>query len=119
MEIISAADTDELRRLMSGQHDALYDEANALLQSSKMYPYMNTLGKYPTASHVEAKYAAWMKREEVSHAKVIINNNEGACGYAMNCENAVAAILPAGHTLEVYYPGAGSPKLLRGARVAP
>ncbi|MET7675826.1 DddA-like double-stranded DNA deaminase toxin [Streptomyces seoulensis] len=117
--VIPEADTDELRLLMSGEHDDLFRQANSLLQSSGMYPYKSSVATYPTASHVEAKYAAWMKGAGVKHAKVVINNNEGVCGRAMNCENAVAAILPSGSTLEVYYPGSGSPKLLRGARMVP
>ncbi|MFJ8604315.1 DddA-like double-stranded DNA deaminase toxin, partial [Streptomyces shenzhenensis] len=118
--LIPAADTEELRRLMSGEHDSLFDEADALLKSSghPMYPN-RPAGQYSVASHVEAKYAAWMKNNGIAHATVVINKNSGVCKNELNCENAVEAILPAGHTLKVYYPGAGSPVTLFGKRVNP
>ncbi|MFF2852062.1 DddA-like double-stranded DNA deaminase toxin [Streptomyces sp. NPDC058001] len=109
--VIPAADTKELRELMSGEHDSLFDEADALLQSSghHLYPQLKNEGKYRISSHVEAKYAAWMKNNGIAHATVVINKNSGVCAKKLNCENAVEAILPAGHTMKVYYPGDGSP----------
>jgi hypothetical protein len=42
-------------------HDSLYDEANELLRTSEMPPWPSK-GKFPPASHVETKYATWMKK---------------------------------------------------------
>ncbi|MGW0468475.1 DddA-like double-stranded DNA deaminase toxin [Streptomyces sp. NPDC003027] len=119
-KIIPGADTDELRQLMSGRHDDLYAEADALLKSSghPLYPDRKN-GAYDIASHVEAKYAAWMKNSGTEHATVVINNNNGVCNKFMNCTNAVEAILPAGWTLKVHYPGSGSPVTITGKRVKP
>lgn len=117
-KILPGAETDELRELMSGEHDSLYDEANELLRTSQQAPWPSK-GVFPPASHVESKYAAWMKKSGVQHAKVVINNNEGVCNDYMNCRKAVEAILPAGWTMKVYYPGDGSPVTIVGKRVRP
>lgn len=113
--VIPEADTDELRQLMSGEHDDLFREADALLKSSghELYPNMKA-GNYSVAAHVETKYAAWMKKNGIKNAKVAINNNNGVCSNVLNCGNAIEAILPVGSTLEVYYPG--GKKLLVGKR---
>ncbi|MFD3442522.1 DddA-like double-stranded DNA deaminase toxin [Streptomyces sp. NPDC058685] len=76
-------------------------------------------GNFPPASHVETKYAVWMKKNGVQHAKVVINNNEGVCNSFMNCRKAVEAILPVGSTMKVYYPGDGSPRIIVGMRTKP
>ncbi|MGW8981651.1 DddA-like double-stranded DNA deaminase toxin [Streptomyces parvus] len=60
-----------------------------------------------------------MQGKKIQHAKVVINNTNGVCDKYMNCENAVEAILPAGHTMEVYYPGKGGPQLIAGKRTRP
>ncbi|MER5312950.1 DddA-like double-stranded DNA deaminase toxin [Streptomyces sp. NPDC002773] len=116
---IPAADTDELRMLMSGEHDSLYGRADELLKSSghELYPY-KAKGAYSIASHVETKYAAFMKDNGIQNASVVINNS-GVCKSYWNCTNAVEAILPVGSTLKVCYPGSGSPVTLYGKRVRP
>ncbi|MFJ6574079.1 DddA-like double-stranded DNA deaminase toxin [Streptomyces sp. NPDC091292] len=59
---------------MSGEHDSLFGKADALLQSSghPLYP-KKRVGNYSMASLVEAKYAAWMKSNDITHAIVVIN----------------------------------------------
>ncbi|GEB60119.1 hypothetical protein GCM10017674_76020 [Streptomyces gardneri] len=106
--------------LMSGEHDRLYSQADELLKTSGHPLYPNkTKGGYSIASHVEAKYAAFMKNNGIEHATVVINNNNGVCNKYWNCTNAVEAILPIGSTLKVYYPGSGSPVTLYGKRTTP
>lgn len=116
--IIPALQTSDLKQLTSGQHDAWYEKANTLLQTSKRPPW-GSKGWFSISSHVETKYAAAMKAAGVQHSKVVINNNNGVCNKRMNCTLAVEAILPEGWTMEVYYPGAGSPHLIRGKRTVP
>ncbi|MEU2798259.1 DddA-like double-stranded DNA deaminase toxin [Streptomyces sp. NPDC007117] len=104
--------------MMSGKHDTLWREANDLLHTSGMDPWPSK-GDISISAHVETKYAAWMKSKKIQHAKVVINNTNGVCDKYMNCKKAVEAILPAGHTMEVHYPGKGSPKLIIGKRTRP
>ncbi|MER6216239.1 DddA-like double-stranded DNA deaminase toxin [Streptomyces sp. NPDC001674] len=74
---------------------------------------------YPPASHVEGKYAAWMAENGTSEASVVINNTQGVCKRALNCEMAIQAILPEGHKLHVYYPDVTTPTTLIGKRKNP
>ncbi|MEV7683061.1 DddA-like double-stranded DNA deaminase toxin [Streptomyces sp. NPDC088341] len=54
----------------------------------------NQGAKYRASSHVETKYAVWMNENQVKEATVVINNNEGVCNQAQNCELAISHILP-------------------------
>ncbi|MGA5520996.1 DddA-like double-stranded DNA deaminase toxin [Streptomyces pseudogriseolus] len=116
--VIPGFDRDDLRRMMSGEHDEWYEKANRLLQTSQRPPW-GPRGWFPVSSHVEAKYAAAMREMGIQHSTVVINNNKGVCNAKLNCTLAVEAILPTDWTMTVYYPGDGSPVTLRGKRVVP
>ncbi|WP_327166751.1 DddA-like double-stranded DNA deaminase toxin [Streptomyces zaomyceticus] len=118
--VIPGTDNDELKMLSSGEGGEYFSKANELLMSSghELYP-RKRLGAYGVASHVEAKYAAFMKEHGIQKAKVVINNNNGVCTKKQNCENAIEAILPEGSELHVYYPSDDSPRILYGRRVNP
>ncbi|MFE2046614.1 DddA-like double-stranded DNA deaminase toxin [Streptomyces sp. NPDC059477] len=109
---------DDLRQMMSGEHDDWFKKANTLLQTSKLPPW-GPKGIFPNSSHVEPKYAAAMKELDIKHSVVVINNNNGVCKNTMNCTDAVEAILPVGSTMTVYYPGASIPITIFGKRTEP
>lgn len=71
----------------------------------------------PAATHVETKYAWWLRQQEntgIKDVTVVINNAKGVCGYPFGCQSAVRAILPRGTTMRVWYPGATEPEVLEG-----
>ncbi|MFC7919705.1 DddA-like double-stranded DNA deaminase toxin [Streptomyces cinereoruber] len=107
----------------NGAPDPWVDEATRLIYTSDFYGGFRRPSKqpagYPVSDHVETKYAAWMATRGVKSATVVINNNTGVCSYALNCTNAIAAILPEGSSLTVHYPGKGSPVTLQGKRKNP
>ncbi|WP_269432061.1 DddA-like double-stranded DNA deaminase toxin, partial [Saccharothrix sp. ST-888] len=72
------------------------------------------VGPHPAATHVETKYAWWMRQNGVTDADVVINNPKGVCPFPFGCQAAVPAILPRGSTMRVWYPGATEPKVLEG-----
>ncbi|MFF7098483.1 DddA-like double-stranded DNA deaminase toxin [Streptomyces rubradiris] len=116
--MIPALDQEDLRELMSGEHDQWYEKANELLRTSKLEP-RRPKGGFLISSHVETKFAVAMKEKGVKYAKVVINNTDGVCNEYMNCRNAVRVILPVGWKMDVYYPGGANPVPIIGARVEP
>ncbi|MEU3596007.1 polymorphic toxin-type HINT domain-containing protein [Streptomyces filamentosus] len=82
--------------------------------TSQISSYLRSIG-YPLQhprqngfygdTHAESKLAYKMLINGTEHAEIAINNNAGVCSVRDGCEDLVAAILPAGHTLTVYYPG--------------
>ncbi|MFF2628695.1 polymorphic toxin-type HINT domain-containing protein [Kitasatospora griseola] len=75
-------------------------------------------GGYPTDTHVETMYA-WMMRKAIKEEgikkldiSIVINNTEGICSKLYNCTDAVAWILPVGHTLTVWVKDLGTGKLV-------
>lgn len=78
------------------------------------------VGRYPAAAHVETKIAALMRENGITFGVVVINNPRGPCGAdptserRFSCGVAVPAILPAGSTLAVWFPGAVEAVMLRG-----
>ncbi|MFJ9703507.1 DddA-like double-stranded DNA deaminase toxin [Streptomyces fradiae] len=107
--------------LRDGTPDPWYVKANKYIYTSDHpdFPKPAKVPKYPPASHVESKYAAWMAESGISEATLVINNNKGVCNKRLNCKIAIEAILPDGHTLNVYYPGAKEPVPLVGKRKKP
>ncbi|MFI8100481.1 DddA-like double-stranded DNA deaminase toxin [Streptomyces sp. NPDC086023] len=118
---------DSLREVRSGEvladgsADPWYVKANKMIYTSDHpgFKKPRVEPKYPPSSHVEAKYAAWMAENKISTATVVINNSQGVCRKALNCYGAIEAILPDGHTLNVYYPGAAKAVPLVGKRKVP
>jgi hypothetical protein len=78
------------------------------------------VGRHPAAAHVETKIAARMRENDITHGVVVINNPRGPCGAdptserRFSCGIAVPAILPAGSTLAVWFPGAVEAVMLNG-----
>ncbi|GAB3443635.1 hypothetical protein GCM10027436_30800 [Actinophytocola sediminis] len=78
------------------------------------------VGRHPAAAHVETKIAALMRENAITYGVVVINNPRGPCGAdpaserRFSCGVAVPAILPAGSTLVVWFPGAVEAVMLRG-----
>ncbi|MEV0353264.1 DddA-like double-stranded DNA deaminase toxin [Nonomuraea sp. NPDC050680] len=71
------------------------------------------LGKnFYTASHVETKYAMWMRLSGLKHAQVVIN--KAMWNAPVNCYGLVSRILPKGWSMSVWEPGAQSAKTIRG-----
>jgi hypothetical protein len=78
------------------------------------------VGRHPAAAHVETKIAALMRENGITYGVVVINNDRGPCGAdptaerRFSCGVSVPAILPAGSTLAVWFPGAVEAVMLRG-----
>ncbi|MER7757357.1 DddA-like double-stranded DNA deaminase toxin [Kitasatospora sp. NPDC097643] len=75
---------------------------------------INAKGRYPQDTHVESKYAIWMRDNGVTDADVVINHPTGMCSDYHNCGHAVGAILPQGSTMRVWENGATIPREIRG-----
>ncbi|WP_148283070.1 MULTISPECIES: DddA-like double-stranded DNA deaminase toxin [Kitasatospora] len=92
---------------------SLADRAQSYLADSPNIRNLPAKARYASADHVEAQYAVWMRENGVTDASVVINQNY-VCGLPLGCQAAVPAILPRGSTMTVWYPGSGSPIVLRG-----
>ncbi|MEV1007137.1 DddA-like double-stranded DNA deaminase toxin [Streptomyces sp. NPDC049881] len=75
--------------------------------------------RYPASQHVESQFAMWMRQNGVREATVVMNNDAGVCGGMYGCQRAVRAILPAGSSVSVWYPGASEPEIIAGEALAP
>jgi hypothetical protein len=102
---------DGVHELGSGT-DALSPQTNAYLHeaasSGDMEP-IHSKGKYPMSTHVESKYATWMRNSGTTEADVVINHPEGVCGDWLNCGDAVAAILPVNFVMRIWSPAMEGP----------
>jgi hypothetical protein len=98
--------------------DECADQAELALRAAGVeFP---PVGRHPAAAHVETKIAALMRENEITFGVVVINNARGPCGAdptaerQFSCGVAVPAVLPAGSTLAVWFPGAVEAVMLRG-----
>ncbi|KAA5836928.1 DddA-like double-stranded DNA deaminase toxin [Saccharopolyspora hirsuta] len=66
------------------------------------------------AAHVEMKVAMEMRKRGIRHITLVINNPRGICRGDWGCIPAVRAILPRGHSITVWVPGAAVPCELHG-----
>ncbi|MDQ3576865.1 MAG: hypothetical protein M3443_04530 [Actinomycetota bacterium] len=72
-------------------------------------------GRYPAASHAEAKRAYWMRETGVKHVVAVINNKKGVCQDGdQTCDALTNALLPRGYLIEVWSPGQAKPTQLPG-----
>ncbi|MEV0742690.1 DddA-like double-stranded DNA deaminase toxin [Streptomyces sp. NPDC050549] len=101
---------DGVHQLVSGS-DRLSPSTNAHLHEAaangdEAIPAIHRLGRYPQDTHVESKYAAWMRDSGTTEADVVINHPEGMCSDFHNCVDAVGAILPRNSVMRVWERGA-------------
>jgi hypothetical protein len=68
---------------------------------------------YWTITHVETKYAVYMRQKGITNANVVINHVKGPCAGMYGCRTTVEQILPKGYTMTVYYPNS-EPVVLKG-----
>lgn len=66
-------------------------------------------GRYPQDTHVESKYATWMRDNGIMEADVTVNHPNGTCNDLLNCADAVQKILPPSSVMRVWTPGAAEP----------
>lgn len=80
--------------------------ANALLKGSRVFNPDGKVGPFDVARHVEVKAAAYMRKNVLSYAVLVINNTDGVCGQGLpaGCTNAVPAVLPEDYRLVVWWP---------------
>ena len=57
-----------------------------------------------SASHVELKFAAYMRRHHLTHATITINNPAGPCGDALGCDALLGRYLEPHQSLTVHWP---------------
>lgn len=110
--ILDSSGRDIWRALSSGS-DRLTGPINDFLMRSPHAKYPPA-GPHPAATHVETKYAWFMRQNGIMEADVVINNVRGVCTGIYSCSIAVPAILPKGAVMRVWYPGATQPTILRG-----
>ena len=102
----------EPHRVVSGQ-DADAAEISVMLRDLGVAA--DPTGRYPAATHAEAKVALWMRKGNVRTVVMVINNQRGVCaGTAQNCDAIVPALLPQGATLYVWSPGRDTPVKFTG-----
>ncbi|MFH0177127.1 DddA-like double-stranded DNA deaminase toxin [Streptomyces cacaoi] len=102
---------DGVHQLTSGT-DMLSPRANAYLHQAAgngVGPRINPRGRYPQDTHVETKYAAWMRDRGITEVDVVINN-AAVCSDFHNCSTAVRAILPKNSVMRVWEAGAKEAK---------
>lgn len=111
-------DKDGTEHTYSSGFDEYADHAEQALRDAGVeFP---PVGRHPAAAHVETKIAAIMRENDIPFGVVVINNERGPCGAdptterRFSCGVAVPAILPAGSTLAVWFPGAVAAVMLRG-----
>jgi len=63
-------------------------------------------GRYPQDTHVESKYATYMRDNGITESNVVINHPNGICSNVLNCTDGVRGILPTGSVMKVWVPGA-------------
>lgn len=83
--------------LVSGKNDQYYRKADELAKELDIPPPMAT-------SHVELKFALFMRERRLTNESIVINNppcNEGA----LSCDNLLKDFLPEGARLTIYAPG--------------
>lgn len=72
-------------------------------------------GRYPAATHVEAKVAYFMREGDQRRVVLVINNAKGPCrGGQQTCDALVRALLPAGAAIYVWSPDDQRPTILSG-----
>lgn len=107
---------DGVHELTSGT-DALSAQTNTYLHNAaaddNMEP-INPRGRYPQDTHVESKYATWMRDSGTTDADVVITHPDGIYSDVLNCADAVPGILPQGPVMRVWTPGATEPVELWG-----
>lgn len=100
-------------RFVSGQDRDAAKVAEALRQLG--FP-TDPAGRYPAATHVEAKVANWMRVGGVRTMVLVINNKKGPCrDAAQTCDAVVRALLPADAKIYVWSPNDQVPTVLRGS----
>jgi len=111
-------DEDGAEHTYRSGYDEYADHAEQALRDARVeFP---PVGRHPAAAHVETKIAAIMRGNGIPFGVVVINNARGSCGAdptterRFSCGVAVPAILPAGSTLAVWFPGAVAAVMLRG-----
>ncbi|MFE7927532.1 DddA-like double-stranded DNA deaminase toxin [Streptomyces sp. NPDC057456] len=102
--------------MTSGTDDFSPIAQKLLVQSMGKLPGKDT--PYWTITHVETKYAVYMRQEGITDANVVINHKTGPCQGMYGCTATVEEILPKGSTMTVHYPGA-KPVVLHGRADVP
>ncbi|WP_408641835.1 DddA-like double-stranded DNA deaminase toxin [Saccharopolyspora oryzae] len=94
-------------RDLRSEQGAEASEIDRFLRNSPRFPRQRR-GDVPiaAAAHVEAKVAMEMRKRGIRHLVLVINNPRGVCRGDWGCGPAVRAILPRGHSITVWVPGA-------------
>ncbi|WP_327730336.1 polymorphic toxin-type HINT domain-containing protein [Streptomyces sp. NBC_00487] len=90
--------------VQSGRSGVTDDINDFLMDSPDITNPMS--GPHASATHVETTVAWFMRQRGVTSADLVINHAGGPCTGPFSCTNAVAAILPQGSTLNVWFPNA-------------
>jgi RHS repeat-associated protein len=98
---------------LSSGKDVLSDAAQDLLAKSPNILNLPKNATYMSSEHVETKYAVWMKENKITDATVVVNQTF-VCGGPLSCQSAVAAILPRGSTMTVWFNGGTEPVVIGG-----
>ena len=93
-------------RVDSGKGDALANYANAILKGSQVFNPDRRPGPFAASWHAEVKAAAYMRKNVLSYAVLVINNTGGVCGEGQpeGCTTAAPIVLPEGYRLVVWWP---------------
>lgn len=62
-------------------------------------------GELAVAADVEMKFCAHMRRHDIRHATITINNPQGPCPGDYGCDALIEQVLSVGTSLTVYWPG--------------
>ncbi|MGA4867126.1 polymorphic toxin-type HINT domain-containing protein [Streptomyces lavendulocolor] len=103
-----------------GTNTDLLADLDEFIKASPDFPDKKNWKPY-SYEHTETKFAMLMRNHGVKEASVTINKNY-VCDVAspgMGCLQTVAAILPRGWKMKIYYPGKGSPETIVGISDVP
>ncbi|MGW6982140.1 DddA-like double-stranded DNA deaminase toxin [Streptomyces sp. NPDC054932] len=98
----------------------LLADLDEFIKISPDFPKLRNWKPY-SYEHAETKFAMLMRNHGIENASVTINKNYvcDAASPGMGCLQTVAAILPRGWKMKVYYPGPDSPKTIVGISDVP
>jgi len=87
-------------RLISGQRDKYYEQVKDFLREHRIG---RRDGEPMVASHVEAKFALFMRERGLMHETIAVN--KVPCTGDLSCDELLKRFLPPGGTLTVFGPG--------------
>lgn len=113
--VLLAYDQDGAEHRFTSGQDSDEQNVTKALEALKYPP--DRSGRYPAATHAEAKLAYWMRETGTTFVVAVINNQKGVCADGpQSCTAIVSTLLPTGAELVVWEPGRPEPRRMKGGQ---